>query len=104
MPLYRPRSEEREKVYFCAKLQHGSSALDIEVMDVSLHGFMGECSEPVACADEVRLVIPKVGSVPAIVKWAIGTRVGCRLADGASFADCIKWLASHRQVQSAGRR
>ena len=79
-------------VHLDARLQQEDRLQSFIVRDLSDHGFMGDCEEPVEVGSEVRLVLPKIGSVTAVVVWKVGERIGCRLRAGLRFSQLLPWF------------
>ena len=63
------------------------------VQEISVCGFMAECTQPVAIGSIVSLDIPGIGRVDAQIRWAIGLRMGGMFIDPISLKECA-WTAA----------
>jgi hypothetical protein len=72
------RAAPRVEVAMDAGLRKsGGSAIPIRLMDLSTHGFRTETHLYLDPGDIVWVRLPGLESMPAIVKWAKGSLVGC---------------------------
>ncbi|WP_171012608.1 MULTISPECIES: PilZ domain-containing protein [unclassified Sphingomonas] len=90
------RREGREDVYYRARA-FGPDArqLNFVIVNISPHGLMARCDDPVETGDRIRVVLPHAGTVVAEVRWALGGRIGCqfeRAIDLASYYELISLM------------
>jgi hypothetical protein len=58
-----------------------SDPVDIVLRDISVNGFMGECTAFVSIGSTVGVDLPELGTVRAKVVWALSGRLGGRFVD-----------------------
>ncbi|NWM20091.1 PilZ domain-containing protein, partial [Escherichia coli] len=69
--------------------------LNFVIVNISPHGLMARCDDPVETGDRIRVVLPHAGTVVAEVRWALGGRIGCqfeRAIDLASYYELISLM------------
>lgn len=78
---YEDRVEPRDETLYRTRLggAHGA-AWPATIVNLSPNGFMARCDEEIAAGDTVTVALPVAGSFAAEVRWALGGRIGCRLA------------------------
>jgi hypothetical protein len=78
---YEDRGEPRDETLHRTRLSiAGGAPLLVTIVNVSPNGFMARTDEAVAVGDVVTVTLPVAGSFAAEVRWALGGRIGCRLA------------------------
>ncbi|MFK3888015.1 PilZ domain-containing protein [Sphingomonas sp. NPDC079357] len=78
---YEDRVEPRDETLHRTRLivASGESRL-VTIVNVSLNGFMARSDDAFAVGDLVTVTLPVAGSFTAEVRWALGGRIGCKLA------------------------
>jgi hypothetical protein len=88
-----PRREGREDVYYRARaFGPDAKQLGFIIVNISPHGLMARCDDPLEMGDRIRVALPHAGTVVAEVRWALGGRMGCqfeRAIDLASYYELI---------------
>lgn len=91
-----PRREGREDVYYRARaFGPDAKQLGFIIVNISPHGLMARCDDPLESGDRIRVVLPHAGTVVAEVRWALGGRMGCqfeRAIDLASYYELISTM------------
>jgi hypothetical protein len=71
------RLVDREEVHFRARASGpGGRQLRFLVVNISAHGLMARCDDPLAAGDQIRVQLPVLGTVFGEVRWALGGRAG----------------------------
>jgi hypothetical protein len=70
---------------------NGWSSLEVEMVDVSEHGFRARCEARVSPGSGVTLDIPGIGPVQAQVEWQRGGELGARFPMPIDLAHCA-WV------------
>lgn len=73
-----PRIVPREDVAIKATISVAGRARAITLINLSSHGFMGECPAGVPLRSRVNLDLPGMSPLGGCVRWAVGRRVGGR--------------------------
>lgn len=73
-----PRIVGRSDVVIEAQITVANRPRPITLINLSSHGFMGECPQGVPLKSRVTLDLPDLGPLAACVRWAVGRRVGGR--------------------------
>lgn len=73
-----PRIVGRADVVIEARITVANRPRAITLINISSHGFMGECPAGVPLKSRVTLDLPDFAPLPACVRWAVGRRVGGR--------------------------
>ena len=73
-----PRAVARADVSIDTRISVADRARPITLINVSAHGFMGECRAGVPLNARISLELPGLGAVGGCVRWAVGRRVGGR--------------------------
>lgn len=75
------RVEHRHEILFRTRAAGADGRwLPVTLVNISPHGFMARTEAAHAAGDPVILDLPIVGTVVAEIRWALGGRIGCRLA------------------------
>ncbi|WP_058756082.1 PilZ domain-containing protein [Sphingomonas endophytica] len=81
MVAYEDRVEPRDETLHRARLLVADgTARVVTVVNLSPNGFMARCDAPLAVGETVTIALPIVGAFAAEVRWALGGRIGCKLA------------------------
>lgn len=87
-----PRIVDREDVVIEATISVAGRSRAITLVNISSHGFMGECPAGVPLRSRVDLGLPGMAPLGACVRWAVGRRVGGRFdtpLDDAQLASAL---------------
>ena len=76
--VFTPRIVDRSPVYVEASISVANRARPITLINLSSHGFMGECPCGVPLRSRVVLELPGLDPVAGCVRWSVGRRVGGR--------------------------
>lgn len=91
-----PRREGREDVYYRARaFGPDAKQLGFTIVNISPHGLMARCDDPLEEGQRIRVVLPHAGTVVAEVRWSLGGRMGCqfeRAIDLASYYELISTM------------
>jgi hypothetical protein len=89
------RSVSRDEVHFRAKaIAPGGRPVSILVVNISAMGLMARTDALLETGDCLRVMLPKVGTVVAEVRWALGGRIGCQLDQAIPLSDYYAVLAA----------
>ncbi|MBN2971671.1 PilZ domain-containing protein [Roseomonas aeriglobus] len=89
------RREDRDEVHYRARAMHADGrTLPLLIVNVSPNGFMARCDSAMAEGDTLRIALPGIGTQPAEVRWALGGRIGCQLAQPIRLGDYYELLAT----------
>lgn len=75
---FTPRVVDRADVSIPTRISVADRPRPITLINLSSHGFMGECPAGVPLRARVSLELPGLGARPGCVRWAVGRRVGGR--------------------------
>lgn len=70
----------------------GFTAL-LHIVNISAMGFMARCEHELVPGEKLSVVLPRVGTAAAEVKWALGGRIGCRFDRTIELAPYFELLA-----------
>lgn len=73
-----PRAVARADVSIDTQISVADRPRAITLINVSAHGFMGECRAGVPLNARISLDLPGLGALAGCVRWAVGRRVGGR--------------------------
>jgi hypothetical protein len=72
------RRENRDEVHYRARGQASDGAvLQLLLVNASTGGFMARCEAALTPGDRIEITLPQLGRRTAIVRWALGGRIGC---------------------------
>ena len=54
-----------------------SATMKLVIVNISASGLMARCDTDPIVGDGLRVHLPILGEVPAVVRWALGGRIGC---------------------------
>lgn len=90
--VFTPRAVERADVVIDTQITFAHRPRSITLVNLSSHGFMGECPAGVPLKSRISLDIPGIGPLEGCVRWAVGRRVGGRFdtpLDDAQLAEAM---------------
>ena len=70
----------------------GFTAL-LHIVNVSAMGFMARCEHELVPGEKLSVSLPRVGTLAAEVKWALGGRIGCQFDKTIDLAPYLELLA-----------
>lgn len=73
-----PRIVDRTDVEVEARISVANRPRPITLINISSHGFMGECRCGVPLKSRISLELPGLRPLSGCVRWAVGRRVGGR--------------------------
>lgn len=76
--VFTPRIVDRAPVDLQASISVANRPRPITLINLSSHGFMGECRCGVPLRAQVVLQLPGLSPMAGCVRWAVGRRVGGR--------------------------
>lgn len=76
--VFEPRAVDRSDVLIETQITVADRPRAITLVNLSSHGFMGECRAGVPLKSRIKLDVPGVGPLDGCVRWAVGRRVGGR--------------------------
>ena len=80
-PFADARTEHREDVQFRARsAEADGTRKPLLVVNMSPSGMMIRTDDAYCAGDTLRVQLPVLGAVEAVVVWALGGRMGCQLA------------------------
>ena len=74
------RAEPHDETMHRVPLRGDAGRHMATIVNVSPNGFMARCDGELTIGDRVEVTLPVVGTFDAEVRWALGGRIGCRLA------------------------
>lgn len=81
------RSVERQPVELGARMRElGANGVEAKVLNISQHGFMAVAEGRFEVGCRVWLMLPGRERANAVVKWAVGDKIGAEFADPISLA------------------
>lgn len=86
------RAVERADVFIETQIAVAHRSRAITLVNLSIHGFMGECPTGVPLKSKIKLDVPGVGPIDGCVRWSVGRRVGGRFdrpLDEAQLAEAM---------------
>lgn len=75
---FTPRIADRADVCIETQISVANRARAITLINLSRHGFMGECRAGVPLRSRISIELPGIGAFSGCVHWAVGRRVGGR--------------------------
>lgn len=75
---FTPRAVPRAEVSIDTRISVADRPRAITLINVSPHGFMGECRAGVPLNARISLDLPGFGALAGCVRWAVGRRIGGR--------------------------
>ncbi len=81
MMAYEDRVEPRDETLHRAMLCRADGVARLAtIVNLSPNGFMARCDEAITVGETLTVTLPVAGSFAAEVRWALGGRIGCKLA------------------------
>lgn len=68
-------------------------AMKLVLVNMSANGLMARCEGSPKAGDSLRIQLPIVGDVDAVVRWSLGGRIGCELRQVLPLADYYGMLS-----------
>lgn len=88
------RREDRDEVHVRARGVSGTGEpLRLLIVNISSHGLMARCEQPVAQGDRVTITLPIVGRKTGEVRWALGGRMGVQFEQAVGRASYYELIA-----------
>lgn len=91
---FTPRVVERSDVSIATRITVANRPRAITLINISSHGFMGECPAGVPLKSRVSLDLPGLGPLAGCVRWAVGRRVGGRFDTPLDDAELDRAIAA----------
>lgn len=92
------RSEARDAVHHRTRATRPDGRiLPVVIVNTSPGGLMARCDVPCEEGDRLRIELPSVGMLPVEVRWALGGRIGCRIAPALALDDYYAMLSALRR-------
>lgn len=95
MTGHETRGEPRDEV------MHRTHAIDADgrrvklvLVNISPSGLMARCETTPEVGDRLRVHLPIIGEVVAVVRWSLGGRIGCALERTITLADYYGMLST----------
>ena len=88
------REAPREEVYHRTRLVIGTSAIPVQLVNISASGFMARTEAEIAPGTTLTLRLPVIGERAAEVRWALAGRVGCQFARSIDLAQYLELLGA----------
>lgn len=70
------RNERREVNVAAVAYLSGGTAIDVRVTNISYEGCQLEAEQGLPIGEKLKLALPRLGEVPAKVRWSIGSKTG----------------------------
>lgn len=103
LPVAEGRRADRRVVNLAASLREpGASVVDIEVLNLSLDGFMASSVMPLENGVHVWLKLPGLEAQKARVVWVEGEKAGFQFTTQMHAADLAQFVASERKPLPRG--
>lgn len=99
---YTPRAVDRAEVRVAAQISVADRPRAITLINLSSHGFMGECPAGVPLKARVSLHLPGLRPLAGCVRWAVGRRIGGRFDTPLDEAQLAEALTASPTVTSEG--
>ena len=75
------RAEPRDQVYHRSRATLADQrTVSVTIVNLSPHGLMARVETDIAVGETLKVRLPIVGVVDAVVRWSLGGRIGCQLA------------------------
>ena len=69
---------ERTDVVVVSVIELNGQRVSVKVADLSDRGLGGQSAMPLPIGAEASVTLPRIGTVPVQIRWALGTRFGAR--------------------------
>ena len=88
------RGEPRDEVMHRTHATDAAGGITkLVIVNVSARGFMARCERNPDAGDRLKIALPVLGDVGAVVRWSLGGRIGCELDHMLPLADYYGMLA-----------
>lgn len=91
---FTPRIVGRCDVTIETRISVADRSRPITLVNLSSHGFMGECPAGVPLRSRVSLDLPGLGPLTGCVRWAVGRRIGGRFDTPLNEAQLAEAMAA----------
>lgn len=71
-----------------------SAPVKLVIVNISASGLMARCEAPPMVGDGLRVHLPILGEVAAVVRWALGGRIGCEFDRNIPLAEYYGMLST----------
>lgn len=89
------RGEIRDEVMHRTRaVTADGKAVKLVIVNISASGLMARCDAEPIVGDGLRVHLPIVGDVDAVVRWALGGRIGCELDETIPLAEYYGMLST----------
>ena len=89
------RAITRDEVHYRARATGPDlRPVTLLIVNMSALGLMARCEVEFAVGDRLRVSLPVVGTIPTVVRWWLGGRLGCELESPIELADYYELLAA----------
>lgn len=89
------RSVPRDEIHYRARGHRADGTpLALLIVNISAMGLMARCDESLAEGEQISVIMPRLGMLRAEVRWSLGGRIGCELAETIGLADYYELLAA----------
>lgn len=96
------RRAERDEVFFGTTMfVHGGMTREVQVVNLSPFGFLIRAADDVAERTRVKLKLPVIGPVDAVLVWTLGGRAGGEFAKAIDASLYREMLVAARAQRSA---
>lgn len=88
------RSTDRDEVHFRANgVGPDAKPLVMVIVNMSAMGLMARCDADLQPDERICIQLPIIGTTSAVIRWALGGRIGCELDRIIDRADYYELLA-----------
>ena len=82
------RGEPRDEVMHRTRATDGDGrSIKLVLVNMSANGLMARCEGDPKAGERLRVHLPILGEVDAVVRWSLGGRIGCELERTIPLAD-----------------
>lgn len=98
LPDFQERRVSRSKVRLDARVRElGTTGYEVQLLDVSTHGFKAERSDPFSQGSYVWLNVPGFAGFNARIVWIDSFRLGCEFVSPIDAEDVARMVAMSEQ-------
>lgn len=69
-------------------------SMKLVIVNISASGLMARCEATPQVGDRIDVALPIIGEVGAVVRWALGGRIGCELDQTIPLSDYYGMLST----------
>ncbi|SOB87005.1 hypothetical protein SAMN06297144_2125 [Sphingomonas guangdongensis] len=89
------RRENRDEVHHRTRGQTADGGtIQLLLVNTSTGGFMARCDASLQPGDTIEVTLPRLGQRSAVVRWALGGRIGCEYGTAIPLASYYELLAA----------